>query len=407
MTSKIGSCPEIHLPLSKSIVNRILVIEFVSGRNPAGIYSFLEPSLLCRDIVDLERGLEAIWSQIHGDNLEENPGNSPLTVNISEGAAPLRFFIATAASTPDVNVEIPVIGRLAERPLDSLLRALVSMGADIEKRLIPQGFCLHINGKRLKVSELSLETSQTSQFLSALMLVSPNIEGWENINVPESVVSSPYVYMTQRLLEERNHDLLKYLDADWSASANFFVSALFSPVSPVLMGLKQESLQGDAFIATLFRSLGGEIKHSEKGIEIFYPKDNRGEMNITVPLGETPDIVPPLAVGLAIAGIRYRFMGIAHLRHKESDRIAVLMSEMRKIGYVLRYAFGSLVWEGERISPLHDPVIDPHQDHRIAMAFAPAEKLGLCTISDREVVDKSYPSFWGDYEELGIRSGIK
>ena len=393
----------IKLPLSKSIVNRILVLEFVSGRNPANLYSGLDQELLCRDIVELEKALETIWRQKHQEN--HLTGNTPAEVTISEGAAPLRFFIAAAASSPGVEVVLNVSGRLAKRPITSLLDSLREMDGEITQTFTPEGYKLRISGKRLCASDFKLDTSQTSQFLSALMLVSPNINGWENVKIPESTVSSSYVYMTARLLANRDTDLLRFVEGDWSAAANFFICSLLFKKSLELEGLHEESLQGDSYISSLFKSLGGRVVAKENSLLLYPPEEEdnhstKTEGIVCLPLGETPDIVPPVAVGLALAGIRYRLMGVDHLRHKESDRISVLISEMEKIGYLLRYSFGSLVWDGEISRCTSNNIIDPHNDHRIAMAFAPAERMGLCRIAEKGVVDKSYPGFWKDFDNL-------
>lgn len=391
----------VNLPLSKSIVNRILVLELVSGRNPTLLYSRLDPSLLCRDIVDLGNALEILWRQ---KICLANESTDKATVIISEGAAPLRFFIAAAASIAGSDITIKVTGRLAQRPISSLLDSLKAMGADILQTTNAEGYDLRIKGNRLSATDFELDTSQTSQFLSALMLVSPNIDGWENVKIPASTVSSPYVYMTARLLENRNSDLMRFVEADWSAAANFFLISLLFGKTVELASLHEDSLQGDSFISVVYKALGGMVTPTERGLLI----DPRNIRNLSsekeaqmfcMPLGETPDIVPPLAVGLALAGVRFRLMGVDHLRHKESDRIAVLIEEMGKIGISLSYSFGSLVWDGTQ-SCRQDLPLDPHGDHRMAMAFGLAEELGIASVVHKEVVDKSYPDFWNHFKSL-------
>ena len=383
----------VKLPLSKSLVNRILVLEFVCGRNPADLYSRLDPECLCKDIVELAGALETLWIQLHAPE-----SRRPVEVKISEGAAPLRFFIAATASTAGTDVKLRVAGRLAERPIESLLDSLRSMGAEITQMPSVDGYELRITGKRLKASDFRIDTSQTSQFLSALMLISPNIDGWDTVKLPESTVSSPYVYMTDSLLENRNSDLSRFVEADWSAAANFFICSLLFGMRIELEGLKEESLQGDSFIATLYKALGGRVVYTGNSV-VISPEIVNADFSfvqngtLCLPLGETPDLVPPVAVGLALGGIKYRLMGIDHLRHKESDRIDVLIREMRKIGFVLRCSCGSLVWDGEHCIRLGIP-LDPNGDHRMAMAFAFAERKGLGAVINKEVVAKSYPLYW-------------
>lgn len=389
----------LKLPLSKSIVNRILVLEFVCGHNPGVLYSRLDPECLCKDIIELADALTALWNQLQAPDCRR-----VVEVNITEGAAPLRFFIAAAASTPGAVVNVRVAGRLAERPIVSLLDTLRSMGGEIAQKPHPGGYELRIIGKRLKATDFKVDITQTSQFLSALILVSPNIEEWEEVKLPQGAVSSSYVFMTETLVKNRNCDLFQFVEADWSAAANFFVCSLLFGCHIELMGLKEDSLQGDSFIATLYKSLGGQLTFTDESV-IIQPQTVYCDSSIvrtgtlSLPLGETPDLVPPLAVGLALGGIKYRLMGIDHLRHKESDRIDVLIREMRKIGFVLRYSCGSLVWDGEHCIRLGIP-LDPHGDHRMAMAFAFAERKGLGAVINKEVVDKSYPLYWRHLSSL-------
>ena len=118
-----------------------------------------------------------------------------------------------------------------------------------------------------------------------------------------------------------------------------------------------------------------------------------------------PDLSLTLVVTTALLGIPFRFNGLETLRIKETDRIAALKTEMLKLGYVLSDAVeGALEWDGTRIAPQPEPIIDTYDDHRMAMAFAPAAILfpGL-RIAKPEVVTKSYPTFWTDLMTAGFK----
>ena len=390
---------DIILPYSKSLLLRAMALEFVEGHDFRGLFSSLDKSRLCRDVTDFQRALEILQSSI-------DEGKSACEVTISEGAAPLRFLTAVAATLMDLTVTIDVRGRLAHRPIDPLLDALGTLGADIRKEQREDGFQMEIRGGDLAYTDFEIEASQSSQFLSALLLISSRIKGWENFKLPDSSVSQPYLYMTVEMLKHGKENLSQYVEADWSAAAFFFCNALLLPFNQCFFpDLKASSLQGDSFIALICRSMGLEVIPSEKGIllkkEGAKPEyEGRSEKNIILPMSETPDIVPALTVALALKGIRFIFFGVGHLRHKESDRIEVLISEMRKIGFRLEYQCGVLSWNGETIQPDPHPVIDPHRDHRMAMAFLPAEKMGLAEIDDMNVVDKSFPNFMEEIEKL-------
>lgn len=116
-----------------------------------------------------------------------------------------------------------------------------------------------------------------------------------------------------------------------------------------------------------------------------------------------PDLAQPVVVTCALRGIPFRFTGLATLRIKETDRIEALKRELRKLGYVLRDENGdTLVWDGTRCEPTLEP-IDTYDDHRMAMAFAPAAIVfpGL-RINEPQVVTKSYPQYWEDMQKAGF-----
>jgi 3-phosphoshikimate 1-carboxyvinyltransferase len=118
-----------------------------------------------------------------------------------------------------------------------------------------------------------------------------------------------------------------------------------------------------------------------------------------------PDLVQTLAVSLCALGVPFRFSGTITLRVKETDRIAALLTELKRVGLVLRADSGGqwLEWDGSRCEPESDPLIKTYHDHRMAMAFAPlAIKLGKIAIADPGVVSKSYPGFWSDLEKAGF-----
>ena len=118
----------------------------------------------------------------------------------------------------------------------------------------------------------------------------------------------------------------------------------------------------------------------------------------------SPDLVQTFVVACAMRGIPFHFTGLASLRIKETDRIEALKRELRKLGVVLTDRNDSeLIWNLERCELTMEP-IDTYQDHRMAMAFAPAAlALGSITINDPEVVSKSYPHYWDDLRRAGFQ----
>ena len=118
-------------------------------------------------------------------------------------------------------------------------------------------------------------------------------------------------------------------------------------------------------------------------------------------LHDAPDLVPAVAVGFCLAGIPFRIDGVAHLRHKESDRMAAIATELSRLGYVIGTGEDSMYWDGSRCEPESEPLIHTYKDHRMAMAFAPARlAFPNLRIEDPTVVEKSFPAYWAELEKL-------
>lgn len=241
---------------------------------------------------------------------------------------------------------------------------------------------MRVRGAQLDGAKVSVDCSVSSQFASAMLLVS---HLWENPYTPVragEVVSRPYLDMTIRMVRQfedlaARHCDVYAIEPDWSAASYFYEFALLHPETDfVLKNIvsPEMSLQGDARCAELFANPGGEV-----------------DMNAT------PDLVPALAVGLCRAGIHFRFTGVAHLRHKECDRLDAITGELAKAGYRLEVGEDSLAWSGEHCEALPGAVFDSHGDHRIAMALWAA---GFCNINGKEAVTKSFPAFYREMDKL-------
>ncbi len=363
------------IPMSKSIALRAMALKYSMG-----LETELEGHGSCKDLAEMERGIAI---------LEYLPEGQEGKIEISEGAAPYRFLIALAASSPGKEVVIVPGKRLSERPIKPLIEVLHRIGADIQ--LLPEGG-LRIRGRQLDGSKLEgIDTAMTTQFESALILASPlwlNPPQWPTPD--PSAPSSPYRIMTRRMMEimSRHPDHFE-IENDWSAASPFFALKLIlakrgerriaDEILFMPLGKPEDSIQGDAKIHFLV----------EEALE-------KGRLEADMRL--TPDLVPALAVGCALGGVPFRFDGVGNLRFKESDRIESLRSELAKMGYELKI-------EGEGLettiscNAVGDSPgkveIDSHGDHRIAMAFAIAEFAGWeVKIDNPKVVEKSYPAFW-------------
>lgn len=194
------------------------------------------------------------------------------------------------------------------------------------------------------------------------------------------------------------------VEADWSAASYWYSMVALMPKAEIkLAGLKKESLQGDANIINLFADLGVFTKFVEDGIVLTKKNIVRGKFFHNF-INE-PDLAQTFAVACCLLNIPFFFSGLQTLKIKETDRIVALINELNKLGYVLRETEnGILEWDGERCLTDETIVIDTYDDHRMAMAFAPASIVFKnMYINHPEVVAKSYPSFWDDLQQSGFK----
>lgn len=392
-----------HLPLSKSVAARALILSALS-------HGEVDDSKLpdCMDICVLKNALDKISDTAAGQ----------ISVDVADSGTALRFLTAFCASREGLDVVLGGSERLCERPISPLVDTLRALGADIEYVRADGHAPLRIRGHRLAGGEANLDATASSQFASALALVAPTMENGLRINLGGQIPSMPYLKMTLSMLEARGIDAhvegytavipagkIQPIDAecerDWSAASYWYAIAAVSAGWVTLAGLEKSSLQGDAVLASLGERFGVLTEFTDEGAELSAHPDifSRLDMN----LSDWPDLVPALAVVGAMTGLPYVFSGVGNLRHKESDRLAALAEGLRALGVITEVGAETFAWEGERAPILKMPEIDPHGDHRIAMAFAVASfAIPGIVIKNPEVVSKSYPAFWDDLGAAGF-----
>ena len=390
----------IDIPGSKSIAARALVCRLLGGHD-----TVLTNLPDCGDTRGMLRLTEAVRNAL--------ASGEPATVDIGEGGTTLRFGMAACASIPGLDITLIGSPRLMERPHATLVQALRDMGADITP--LPALHALHIRGRELSGGAIRLDGSVSSQYLSALMLAAPAWQADTCFILEGDVVSRPYIEMTAGVMRAFGADVrvadggrfevkvraagyaqcARYdIEGDWSGASYFFELSLIAAELDihlpafVMPSLKApaESLQGDSRVAGIFAHAAGCLGRTTPQI---------------LNLHDAPDLVPAVAVGLCLAHLPFRIDGVAHLRHKESDRMAAIATELRRLGYIVRTSDDSMAWDALKCCPDRDPLIRTYQDHRMAMAFAPA-RLAFPTlrIEDPTVVEKSFPSYWEELEKL-------
>jgi len=261
----------------------------------------------------------------------------------------------------------------------------------------------------------------SSQFVSAVMMILPAIGGG-TIRLTGDIVSMPYIHMTAAVMGSMgghvdiNGSILTIapgyaasdivVEADWSAAAPWYALSALVPQSRItLQGLTGDSIQGDAQLVELGNKLGIASHFGSDGVTLDTSRFIGCCCSCFADMAATPDLVPSWTVLLCMLERSFRITGVRSLRYKESDRIEALRQELLKLGYVLKIeSEDAISWYGERAADsTQPPVIDTHDDHRIAMAFAPAAvRFPGLVIGDAQVVSKSYPAFWRHLEQSGF-----
>ena len=394
---------QIMLPASKSISNRALIINaLANGTHP------LENLSDCDDTQVMLRALQA------------QPGE---TIDIMAAGTAMRFLTAYLSVTPGDRI-ITGTQRMKQRPIGILVDALRELGANIEY-VEKEGFPpLRIQGTTLTKSHISLPGNISSQYISALLMIAPTLKNGLQVTLTGDIISRPYIDLTLQLMKDfgaqaswlNDHELKVepqpyrstpyYIEGDWSAASYWHEIVAFSKDATItLPSLFRKSYQGDSKMADQFALLGARTSYKENGITILKPKmvDISQAIHVNLDFTNQPDLAQTFVVTCALQNITFRFTGLQTLKIKETDRIAALICEMKKLGYVLHEAEDSILyWDGERCERSGE-AIDTYEDHRMAMAFAPACLVmdNIC-INNPQVVSKSYPHYWDDLKAAGF-----
>lgn len=389
----------IQLPASKSISNRALILNALSY-SPYKIQNLA----FCDDT----------------DVMVEALNSNSRDFDIKAAGTAMRFLTAFLSK---IVGEWTITGteRMKNRPIKLLVDALNSLGARIEY-IEKEGYPpLRIFGSALQGGEISLAGGVSSQYISALLMVAPLMENGLTLHLEGNIISRPYINLTLQLMEQFgvkaswSGQTIKILpqeykpvhftvESDWSAASYWYAMMALSKNAEIeLLGLFKNSLQGDAAGAKLFAQLGIGTIFTDRGVMLKH--NGNVAKKLIYNFVNEPDLAQTFVVTCVFSNIPFRFTGLQSLKIKETDRIEALKTELRKLGYLLTDSNDSILeWNGERCEPEADPVIDTYEDHRMAMAFAPAALVlpqGI-KIADPKVVTKSYPTFWGNLREAGF-----
>lgn len=342
-------------------------------------------------------------------------------MDIGHAGTAMRFLTAFL-STRDRQVVLTGSNRMKQRPVGPLVDALRELGAEIAYMEGEGCAPLEISGGLKKGGSITVNGGISSQFISALMMIGPVLEGGLFISLSGDVVSATYIQMTLALMQkggipasfdgrqifipEGTYHFDRFVvESDWSAASYWYQVAALMPGSVIrLPRLEQDSLQGDAVLVSLFQALGVESSFESDAVHLRSGEvvhSGLFEYDFTA----CPDLTQTIAVTLCALGIPFRFSGTRTLRVKETDRVTALQTELGKFGFSLDADAGGdwISWDGSRGQAEKDPCIETYHDHRMAMAFAPlALPFGKVSVNDPMVVTKSYPAYWEDLEKAGF-----
>ena len=343
------------------------------------------------------------------------------TVDIHHAGTAMRFLTAYFSVTEGAEVLLTGSDRMKQRPIALLVYALRALGATIEYRGEEGYPPLHIKGAILSHSSVSIAANVSSQYLSALCLVGAKLPEGLEIELIGSITSLPYLNMTLQLLERIGisaqledsririapkseiEPISLAVESDWSAASYYYSIVALSKLGTkaTLSTLREDSLQGDRVLSTIYKDFGVSTRFDD-GKVIIEKVSEPLSQTLSYDLKDAPDIAQTIAVTAAGLQVDCYLTGLHTLPIKETDRLAAMKCELEKVGADVEIDAESLRVFGQK-AKLQSASIATYNDHRMAMAFAPLAILIPLTIEESFVVEKSYPDFWKHLSSIGYQ----
>ena len=398
----------INLPASKSMSNRWLMINHLLGSHfrIGKLSTSGDTKLLRRLLTQLETQSSDVFYC-------ENAGSVA------------RFMMPLLAITNGSSL-LTGDERLCQRPMAPLIDALRQMGLRLECTE-KEGFLpVHIQGSVPTRRTVTVDPLLSSQFVSALLLVAPQLPEGISLTMTQRPTSRPYIEMTTDALQQagvevrrssngRTYYVQHYdgkpkpaavtIERDWSAASYFYTMAMLRPDLRIrLLGLQLDSCQGDSATDRFFRMLGvvsTEVRSPYRAAGRSITVQGGGERANSVVFNciDCPDLVPTFAVAAAASGLRAVLKGVSNIALKESDRMISITTELRRMGATVNTTDDEMHILPSVLKPKE--MVRTYGDHRIAMAFAPLRlRFPELKIEAPEVVEKSFPEFWEEFEKV-------
>ena len=371
----------IELNRSKSLYIRFLIAYFLKkgtilpvGRDEA------------EDIGIVAQALQQIRDAV--------PQNIPCPVYVKDCGAAWRFLTALLSVTQGT-WRLYGSERLMQRPITSLISALQSIGAEIEQK--SEG--LWIQGKALSAKEMTINAAESSQFVSALLLIASKT-GLQKLHIiPDNPPSFPYIEMTKKVMERIENETIPFsideIEADWSSAAFWYAIAILRDTEIYFKNLHLSSLQGDSILAKWANYWNIESCQENHGVKIRRVSSTSSSMMPQViDFSNFPDLAPIIMVLSLLTNQEFIFSGVQNLNLKESKRKEVMLQELAPFADFEMLDDNTFKMRNIRIPKGKTLSFSSHKDHRLIMAFTLFALYNIVEIDDAEAVRKSYPEFF-------------
>ncbi len=412
----------VTVPGSKSLTNRALVIAAMADGS-----SMIRGALDSGDTRVMVEALKTLGIAIDHDpstatiRVAGCGGRFPVgeaSLQMANSGTSLRFLAAMLA-TGNGTYHLDGTPRMRERPVADLLATLNSLGAAVRSDQGTGCPPITIEAKGLAGGYASVRGDVSSQFLSGLLMALPYARELTTVEVQGILVSQPYVKMTLEVMEAfgvkagsrkfRRFDVYpaRYqgreypIEPDASAASYFFALAAITGGTVTALGLGESSLQGDLAFVDILEYMGCTVERQPERTTV-----TGGPLRaVDVDMNAISDTVMTMGVTALFARGLTRIRDVGHIRHKETDRITALATELRKLGATVDEQPDGLVITPPAPGQLQPARIATYDDHRMAMSFALAGlKIPGVIVEDPGCVAKTYPGFWDDLESLRAAS---